>query len=63
LAKIEELLASPEIYSEQNKADLKKQLAQQAETKQATETAEELWLDAQDQLEQAQQRFDESVES
>lgn len=63
LAKIEVHLASADIYTEQNKAELKKRLAQQAETRQATDTAEELWLEAQDQLEQAQQRFDESVES
>ncbi|WJG09318.1 ATP-binding cassette domain-containing protein [Aliiglaciecola sp. LCG003] len=57
LALVEQQLAEPDLYSDDNKAKLKTCLLQQAELKGALADAELLWLDSQEQLEVKQQEF------
>lgn len=54
LAAIEQRLADPSIYEQSNKDELKTLLAQQAELKEAMEEHEMEWMDATEQLEQAE---------
>ena len=56
---IEGQLSDTEIYSAENKPQLKQILAEQANLKSGLEEAEMQWLDAQEQLESKQQEFTE----
>lgn len=55
---LEEQLSDTEIYSAENKPQLKKVLADQAQLKSNLEETEMLWLDTQEQLEIKQQEFE-----
>jgi ATP-binding cassette subfamily F protein 3 len=60
---LEEKLSDTEIYSADNKPQLKQILAGQATLKSGLEDTEMQWLDAQEQLETKQQEFEqESVD-
>lgn len=52
LKEVETSLADPDIYTDQRKAELKESLAQQASLKSELNSAEELWMEKQDELEQ-----------
>jgi ATP-binding cassette subfamily F protein 3 len=55
---LEEKLSDTEIYSVENKPQLKQILADQATLKSSLEDTEMQWLDVQEQLETKQQEFD-----
>ena len=58
---VEGQMADPDIYNADNKAKLKQVLAEQASYKSSLEDIEMQWLDAQEQLEEKQQSFDQAV--
>ena len=58
LARIEDLMSDTSLYSAENKAQLNVLIERQVNAKQALEEYEMSWLDAQEQLEAAQQAFD-----
>ena len=60
LAAIEDQLADTELYSEENKDKLKQLLADQAEQQGKLDTAEEAWMEAQEQLEALEASLEES---
>ncbi|MBF7074387.1 ATP-binding cassette domain-containing protein [Glaciecola sp. MH2013] len=62
LAKLEEALLDTSLYSAEKKAELTQVLSEQAQHKSNLEEAEMLWLDAQEQLEQAHIKFEGELE-
>lgn len=63
LSAAESMLAEPDIYEEDKKAQLKEQLALQAKAKSTLEQVEIDWMEAQEQLEQQQLAFNQDVAS
>lgn len=63
LEKVENSLANPDIYSDDNKLVLRETLSEQASAKSSLENIEMDWLDAQEQLEQKQLAFEKDVAS
>jgi ATP-binding cassette subfamily F protein 3 len=58
---IESQMSEPSLYDAENKAKLTQMIASQAQINSALDESEMLWLDAQEQLEQAQVDFDARV--
>ena len=61
LAKVELAMSDPELYSAENKVKLNALIDKQVSAKQIIEELEMRWLEAQENLEVAQQEFDELV--
>jgi ATP-binding cassette subfamily F protein 3 len=59
---LEDQLSDIDMYSEENKPQLKQVLAEQAELKSSLEDIEMEWLDAQEQLEIKQKAFEQECE-
>ncbi|WP_026376234.1 ribosomal protection-like ABC-F family protein [Aestuariibacter salexigens] len=60
---VENQLANPDIYDDANKHTLKSLLAEQVALKQQEQQAEQVWLDAQEALEDAQQELESQLAS
>ena len=61
LAEIEQSLASPEIYEEQNKTQLTDLIARQTDAKRALEEAEGEWMEATESLEERKQALQDEL--
>lgn len=61
LEEIEQKLSDTDLYTAENKIQLKQVLAEQADCKSSLEDAEMHWLDAQEQLEAKQQAFEQTL--